>query len=316
MDNPHNVLITKTQVEDILNYFGPIGNGGTRLKINTIDYYQTAFVHESYYQVQQQNLDKDIPVYINYIASKSNESLEYLGDHVLKSSLGRYMYKRFGDCREGFLTRLKIKIEKCSMLHQFAITLGFKKYLLLSLQIENQSLLDFDRGRSTPSFYEDAFEAFLGAIMEDYDEQGYIYADRFIKNIIENVIDFSELISQNDNFKDSLQRFFQSLKWKTPQYIELNKEGPLYRIVFTRILYTTTEQFDNLDNIQKDNIKRYTQECLEYYKTQNITIYKTLFEKCGGGNYILALGNQRKVTSSEQMCAQQALENLNLDQNY
>ena len=315
MDNPNNILITKNQVEDILNYFGPIGNNNKRLEIKTLDYYQTAFVHESYYQVQQQNIDKDISVYINYIASKSNESLEYLGDHILKSSLGRYMYNRYGTCREGFLTRLKIKIEKCSMLHQFAITLGFKKYLLLSLQIENQSLLDIDRGRGTPSFYEDSFEAFLGAIMEDFQEQGYIYADRFLRNIIENVIDFSELISTNDNFKDSLQRFFQSLKWKTPQYLELNKEGPLYRIVFTRILYITTEQFEMLDNIQKQNIKRYTQECLKYYQTQNITIYKILFEKIVN-HYILALGNQRKVTSSEQMCSQQALENLNLDQNY
>ena len=69
MDNPDNILITKDQVEDILNYFGPIGNDNQRLKIKTLDYYQTAFVHESYYQVQQQNLDKDMPVYVNYIAS-------------------------------------------------------------------------------------------------------------------------------------------------------------------------------------------------------------------------------------------------------
>ena len=148
----------------------------------------------------QGSLDEQ-PVYINYLSKESNERLEYLGDHILKATLGRYLYQRFGTEREGFLTRLKIKIEKCSMLHKFAVTLGFKEFLLLSLQIENQTLLDLDRGRNTPSYYEDAFESFLGSIMEDFEEKGYIYAERFLRNIIENIIDFSELISKNDLFE-------------------------------------------------------------------------------------------------------------------
>lgn len=320
MNNPHNRLISKKEVEDILNYFGGVGDNDSRLEINNLEFYQRAFVHESYhqYQIQSQmqgSLDEQ-PIYINYLSKESNERLEYLGDHILKAVLGRYLYQRFGSEREGFLTRLKIKIEKCSMLHKFAVTLGFKKFLLLSLQIENQTLLDLDRGRNTHSYYEDAFESFLGAIMEDFEEKGYIYAERFLRNIIENVIDFSELISKNDNFKDSLQRFFQSLKWKTPVYSSLNEEGPLYRKVFTRFLTISQEQFNVLDSLQQKNIIQYTEESLEYYKTQSQVIYSNLFNIVSQGNYILCIGSGRKVVNAEQEAAKKGLEILNLDQNY
>lgn len=320
MNNPHNRLISKKEVEDILNYFGGVGDNDSRLEINNLEFYQRAFVHESYhqYQIQSQmqgSLDEQ-PIYINYLSKESNERLEYLGDHILKAVLGRYLYQRFGSEREGFLTRLKIKIEKCSMLHKFAVTLGFKKFLLLSLQIENQTLLDLDRGRNTHSYYEDAFESFLGAIMEDFEEKGYIYAERFLRNIIENVIDFSELISKNDNFKDSLQRFFQSLKWKTPVYSSLNEEGPLYRKVFTRFLTISQEQFNVLDSLQQKNIIQYTEESLEYYKTQSQAIYSNLFNIVSQGNYILCIGSGRKVVNAEQEAAKKGLEILNLDQNY
>jgi dsRNA-specific ribonuclease len=317
MNNPNNRLITREEVEGILNYFSPIGNKGEMLKINDLSFYQRAFIHESYHQAVQNyinNPNETIPIYLDYISKESSERLEYLGDHVLKTTLGRYLYERFPDEREGFLTRLKIKIEKCSMLHKFAVTLGFKKFLLLSLQIENQTILgSSDRGRDTPSYYEDAFESFLGAIMEDFGELGYIYADRFVRNIIENVVDFSQLISTNDNFKDSLQRFFQNIRWATPVYVNLNQQGPLYRKVFTRVLYLTSDQFSQLSQTQQKSIKKYTFECLEYYKKTNPQVFTELSDAVAQGKFILCLGSQRKVTSSEQMAAKQGLINLNLD---
>lgn len=325
MNNCNNVLITKTEVEDILNYFGNIGEedesgNRKRLLINNLDYYQRAFIHESYHQSVQNYInypDQKMPIYVNYISKESSERLEYLGDHILKAVLGRYLYERFGSEREGFLTRLKIKIEKCSMLHKIAVTLGFKKFLLLSLQIENQTLLDLDRGRNTPSYYEDAFESFLGSIMEDFAEYGYIYAERFLRNIIENVIDFSELISQNDNFKDSLQRFFQVQKWKTPTYSTINEEGPLYRKVFTRILLVSKDQLNELDSSQQKIVKKYTNETLEYYKTHFPKVFLNLYKEIvNKENYILTIGKGRKIISAEQAAAQQGLVNLNLDQNY
>ncbi len=320
MDNPNNKLITKNEVENILNYFQNIGDNDTRLEISNLENFQRAFVHESYYQaVQNAIMNQQVQpdkTYVSYIPAESNERLEYLGDHVLKITLSRYLFERFNEEREGFLTKLKIKIEKCSMLHKIGMTLGFQQYLLLSLQVENQTLLDLDRGRFTPSYYEDAFEAILGSIMIEFGEKGYIYADRFVRSVIENIIDFAEIISHNDNYKDSLQRFFQSRKYQTPVYKSLSEEGPLYRKVFTRMLVITGEQFDQLDTEIQKRIVKYSQSICNQYKRTNPAAFEKMFTFVKDGGYILGIGMGRKVTASEQSCAKQCMDILGLPQDY
>ena len=320
MDNPNNRLITQSEVEDILNYFGNIGHNNTRLTIGNLEHFQRAFVHESYYQsVQNAIMNGQMDeknTYVSYIPVESSERLEYLGDHILKGIMGRYLHERFGDEREGFLTKLKIKIERCCMLHQIGVTLGFRRFLLLSLQVENQTILDRDRGRGTPSYYEDAFEAFVGAISMEFGEQGYIYAERFVRGVIENVIDFAEIISKNDNFKDSLQRYYQSLKWKTPVYTGLNEDGPLYRKVFTRMLTFTHEQFSQMDAAVQNRLIIYTNNIMEEYRRNNPDVFNKLLAVGNNDNYILGIGFGRKVTEAEQACAKGCLQNLGLDLNF
>jgi dsRNA-specific ribonuclease len=320
MNNPHNKLITKEKVESILNFYGDIGGLSEPyipLKINNLEWYQTAFIHESYHQACQNytsNPDNS-PVYFDYLSKSSNENLEYVGDRVLKSILGVYVEERFGETeREGFLTKINIKIEKCSMLHKFAITLGFHDYILLSLQLENQTILG--RGRLTPSIYEDAFEAFIGAIRKDFGEMGNIYAERFVRNIIENVVDFSELVSTNQNFKDGLQRFFQiTLKQAPPTYQTLCEENPLYRKVFTRIVYISHVIFNELKESQKATIRNYTNEALDYYKTSNPQAFLKLLDNMND-KFILCMGVGRKIIDAEQNAAYQGLVNLDIDVNY
>lgn len=339
MDNPINKLITKEEIERILNYFGNIGNNNTFLTINNKEHYQLAFVHESYYMSIVKNIlhksDNNISkIYLNWIPKYSNERLEYLGDHILKAIMGKYLYKRFGQEREGFLTRLKIKIERCSSLHKIAMELGFKKWLLLALQVENETILDVDRGRNTPSYYEDAFEAFIGAIIEDFEEFGYIYAERFVINVIENIIDFSELISNNDNFKDSIQRFFQSQKsqipeleqkWKNPVYLSVYEFTSLYnQKIFIKCILLSHEQLLHLnENYSKEaveKIKNYTTNIIKYYKRSNPFIFEKLMELIAKEEdnmyYILGLAQSKKVIVTEQNVAKKCLENLNLDFDY
>jgi|GEM_PF-1426813 len=324
MDNPVNKLIDQNDIECILNYFGNIGDNGEPLQINDdeLEAFRVAFTHESYYQSVNNFLNTKnesnnrVQLYLDYIPKESSERLEYLGDHILKAIMGRYLYERFPNEREGFLTKLKIKIEKCSMLHKIGVVLGFKKFILLSLQVENQTILDSQRGRNTPSYYEDCFESLVGAILETFGEKGYMYADRFVRNVIENIIDFSELISKNDNFKDSVQRYFQSLKWKTPIYTELSKEGPLYRIMFTSILLFSNDQFTLMDKSVRYNIQEYNIALLDYYKNNNQDIYNKINDLQKTGHYVLGLGVGRKVTASEQDCAKKCLENLNLSFNF
>ena len=339
MDNPINKLITKQEVEKILNYFGNIGNDNQPLTINNIEYYQLAFVHESYYMSIVKNIlhksENSInKIYLNWIPKHSNERLEYLGDHILKAIMGKYLYKRFGQEREGFLTRLKIKIERCSSLHKIATELGFKKWLLLSLQVENETILDVDRGRNTPSYYEDAFEAFIGAIVEDFPEFGYIYAERFVINVIENIIDFSDLISNNDNFKDSIQRFFQAQKvvsneseekWKNPVYTPVHEFTSIYnQKIFIKCVLISHEQLLHLEQTHSrdacEKIKNYTTNVVKYYKHNNPLVFEKLMQlitqDCSNMYYILGLAQSKKVITTEQDTAKMCLINLNLDLDY
>jgi dsRNA-specific ribonuclease len=321
MNNPCNKLITAENVSHILNYYGNIGDNNTPLVPKDLHIYQKSFIHESYHQwvnnyLSTNSSEINDTIYLNYISEESNERLEYLGDHVLKFAMGRYLYNRFAE-REGFMTKLKIKLEKSSMLHKFASTLGFKEFLLLSLQVENQTILSQDRGRCNPKYFEDSFEAFIGAIVEDQGEYGCIYAERFITNIIENTIDFSELILVNENFKDSIQRYYQFLRWNTPTYSTLCENGPIYRKIFTRITIIKQEQFNELDfNIQR-NIDEFNQKLINYYKTYDQASFEKIYniytkEK----KYILAIGYGKKVVNAEQECAKNALIMLNLSLNY
>jgi ribonuclease-3 len=297
-----------------------------KVHINNLELYQRAMTHESYYiavmtQIAQnettftdgdgslRGTSKPAHIYIDYIPPESSERLEFLGDHILKAVIGNYIYSRFPEEREGFLTKLKIKIEKTAMLHQFGLTLGFKDYILLSSQVEEQTVLGENRGRCTPSYYENAFEAFIGAMMLDL---GYDIVSRFVKGVIEKVIDFSELIAFNDNYKDSIQRYYQSIKFQTPTYKNITEEGPLYRRIFTRSIWIDTEHLEKLSDQQKLSIKEYTKTVISGFQVRNGSIFLKLMELVSQGNWLVGIGMGKKVINAEQEAAKEGLVTLGL----
>jgi dsRNA-specific ribonuclease len=326
MDNPANNLVKIEDINHILNYYNNIGDNNLKLNITEehLKTFQLAFVHESYtqwinnYLSSQNNFNKTKieNIYIDYITTESNERMEYLGDSVLKGIISRYLFERFYGEREGFMTKLKIKLEKSSMLYKFAKSLNFEKFLLLSIQVENQTILGLDRGRRNSKFFEDLFEAFIGAIMVCFGEKGYIYTERFVRNIIEANVDFSELILTNDNFKDSLQRLFQSKKFKTPLFYTLDENGPLYRKIFTRYTLITQEQMTIFDENIQQNIKNLNNILSKHYQTTNKEIYEKIYNMQLNNNYILSVGCGKKLINAEQECAENCLVILNTSTNY
>jgi dsRNA-specific ribonuclease len=171
------------------------------------------------------------------------------------------------------------------------------------LSIENQTVFAIDKGRNTPSYYEDSFEAFIGAIVEDFGEIGYLYADRFVRNTIENIIDFAQLNLVNDNYKDVLVKKFVALKWKKPEFTSIKEVGPLYMNKYPKILVL---EKNVLDPIQL--------KCLEDYTIKVILKFNyapELITECISKDTVIAgLGYGRKNIQSEQECSKQALINL------
>lgn len=304
MNNKQNCLVSKKDIEGILNYYS-----GGNVCIKNLDYYQKAFVHESYYIACKNTTT--INTGELYLPEESNERLEFMGDNTLKYIIGMYLYERFPNEREGVLTKTKIKLEKTKMLHKFAVTLNFSKWLLLSEEVEAHTILSAESGRNTKSFYENAFEAFIGSIVLD---QGVECADTFVRDIIENIVDFGELMSQNDNFKDSIQRYFQSNKWHTPKYVALSESGPGYRKLFTRVLFIECSLLDS-SALVYSNLNVYTSEVLNLYKSSP-ELYKELFDKVSNGYFVLGVGTETKVVEAEQLCAKCGLMNFGLSDDY
>jgi len=80
-------------------------------------------------------------------------------------------------------------------------------------------------GRNNAKILEDTYEAFIGALVEDFGLDsscnGYNYCYKFCINCIEEVIDMPELILKDDNYKDKLMRYFQKIyDGKFPKYNE------------------------------------------------------------------------------------------------
>lgn len=277
--NTKNVLITTNDVEKIINSV-LIGQNQTPIKIRNIEHYRCAFSHSSFSGEQRhllandpefkeayeknEKVDESQKELFGYIPTIDNEVYEFGGDAIIDSIVATYLKRRFGkkthedsNEKEGFLTKIKIRLVKTARLAEWASLLGFEKWLLLSDYLDH--LGDKQQGRNNPKILENAFEAFIGAIIEDLsnDEDPFGYGNKicyhFIVGIIEKYVDFSMLIRYNDNYKDSLLRFFQSQKWTRPEITEIFKVGPPNNRVFKIIITSVKTNAENEEFVPDNN---------------------------------------------------------------
>ena len=115
------------------------------------------------------------------------------------------------------MTKLKTKIEDKTSLSRFAKIIGLDEFIIISKQNELNGI-----GRSNEKILEDAFESFMGAV---YKDSGFYKSKEFIEYILENEIDWSEIINNDKNYKDQLLRYYHSNKWSHPKYIHLEEYG-------------------------------------------------------------------------------------------
>lgn len=291
-----NIFISKEEVEGILNRILPLGDDGKPLKIKNLKFYRTSFAHKSYI------LENGTKYF-----EESNERLEFLGDSFLGSVTATYLMERFPTQQEGFLTKLRTRIVRSSMLYRFARFLGLGQHILLSNQVEKLTNIGPNKGRNNPKLYEDTFEAFIGAIIQDFgDELGYRYAKRFIIGIIEYIIDFSELILCNENFKDSLQRYFQSKKWANPVYIDLCDSGPSHAKSFVKGVFIKIEYFNELEDTIQNVIKNY-QDSISPSCKKAVQQYNEF-----NNTFLVGLALAPKKSIAEQNSSSVAMGNLNI----
>lgn len=221
--NPNNKLFMDSDLARILSAYN-VENRPRNLNV-----YRTAFVHKSYCVKKGDNVitgnalcpDDAIP-----LQEQSNETLEHLGDAVIGLSVTNYLKKRYPGENEGFLSVTRSKLVNGDALAKFASTIGLGDYVLLSDSCEDQ--------RTSCKVLGDVFEAFVGAMFEDFNEVkikggklngmgvGYQVADTFMTNVLETHINFGRIIADTSNFKEKLGVFMQERFACQPKYEEYN----------------------------------------------------------------------------------------------
>lgn len=129
-------------------------------------------------------------------AIQNNERLEYLGDAVLGTIVAEYLFKKYPNSNEGFLTKMRSKIVKRKSLNKIGDKMGLD--VLLS---------EYNNTRLSRSMLGNAVEALVGAI---YLECGYRKTMHFVvRKMLRNYVDVHNLERFDDNYKSQLLEWCQ-----------------------------------------------------------------------------------------------------------
>ena len=227
--NFNNTLITLDIIKEMLVKYEIFDEP------NDLSIYQNAFIHKSYSKKKNEELIKELgivdkPEGALELMDVNNETLEFFGDSVIGLIVAKYLFERFPSENEGFLTLMKTKLVRGDALGYFARELKFGEYIIMSRHMD-----DICNGRTSVSILENTFEAFLGALFLDFNETeiesysfysgiGFQICEQFLINLIEEKIDFAELILLNDNYKDQLLKYFQKTHQKSVTYKLISME--------------------------------------------------------------------------------------------
>jgi ribonuclease III len=130
----------------------------------------------------------------------NNERLEFLGDSVLDVILSDFLFLKYPEASEGFMTKIRSRIVNRDVLNQLAIEMGIDKFLVSNISsVQN-----------TRNLYGDAFEALIGAIFID---KGFKKTKRyFIKNVFEIYLDLNTIVNTDNDYKSLIFEWVQKKK--------------------------------------------------------------------------------------------------------
>ncbi len=125
--------------------------------------------------------------------TENNERLEFLGDAILGSIIGEYLFHKYPTKAEGYLTDMRSKIVNRKSLNDIGKKIGLEE--LMSFNEKDHHL------RHSPIFG-NAFEALIGAI---YLDKGYKKTKQFVhKRMLIPFIDIESLEEIEANIKNKL----------------------------------------------------------------------------------------------------------------
>ena len=178
-------------------------------------YYKTALMHRS---VQED-------------ASASNERLEFLGDAILGALIAEYLFKKYPNQPEGYLTELRSRIVRRETMNNVALRMGLNKLVQY-----NQN----DRGLNRSHIFGNALEALIGAV---YLDRGFDQTRVFIINqLLKAFVNIDEMESNDTNYKNQLLSWAQR-GGKTLTFDAIEEKTDGNRKLFTVAIVVDGEVF-------------------------------------------------------------------------
>jgi ribonuclease-3 len=232
--NPWNQRNRELASSDALTILRRYGWKG---RINNFKLFQQACVHKSYVDRPEEWQEAgeatqitERPADCISLRDDDYERIEFLGDRVIGLIVSTYLFKRYGDQGEGFLTRLLSGVVNNKQLGRLAKKVGLGQWIVLSRHMEESC-----DGRNNLRILGSVFEAWIGAmyLQEEEDGRGITACRDFLLKIIEAHIDFIQLITEDTNYKDQLLRLFQAKYHVPPRYREVEVDGPPHDRIFT-----------------------------------------------------------------------------------
>jgi ribonuclease III len=161
----------------------------------------------------------------------NNERLEYLGDAVLDAILSDYLFEKFPDANEGFLTKVRSRIVNRDVLNQLAVSMGINKILVSKISTSHL----------TKNLYGDAFEALIGSVFLD---KGFRRTKRvFLRNVLNKYLDLDTIVKTDLDYKSLVFEWVQKHKSNLIFTYKEEYDFNLKKSVFSTILTIDKQEF-------------------------------------------------------------------------
>lgn len=158
----------------------------------------------------------------------SYERLEFLGDAVLGTIIGNYLFSQMPDADEGDLTQMRSKIVRREFLNHIGKSLGL--YPLLQSKV--------DKDRYGDDVHGNIFEALVGAVFVDV---GFSKCQSFVKTkVIEPYVDLAAFEDRVISYKGVLVNWFQQQKM-TYRFDVFEDSGANKSLVFKAKLFVNND---------------------------------------------------------------------------
>ena len=236
--NPRNKIMDDTMIIQILSKYG------VKELPPQPHLFRQACVHKSYVDRTEQWAAEAVEGQEQILAERpanclplqdaDNEECEFAGDSLLGCVVALYLYERFAGKGEGFLTRLRTRIVNNKMLGVLAKKMGLEPWIIISRHVEEVCT----GGRGNLRLLGSMLEAWVYALYKNFEResnpgQAFTIVQRFLINVIQKHVNFVELITDDNNFKDQLLRYFQAKFHQPPRYKEVEVIGPPHDRTFT-----------------------------------------------------------------------------------